>query len=190
MSGLRDIDRWFIDRVLPHETRYLMLAGRLSANGEQAADLVHDVYARLLSSDAWRLIEDPRAYVLRMVRNLAIQQLRRARIVSIQNVANLEALNHADQTPDAFDRASSRQRLGLMLGALRDLPPRCREVVVLRRFDDLSCREIAARLGLSLSTVEKRLARGLFLLAEAMERSGMAATTGLAIAVAGRVRVG
>lgn len=108
MSGLRDIDRWFVDRVLPHETHYLALAGRLSANGEQAADLVHDVYARLLSSDAWRLIEDPRAYVLRMVRNLAIQHLRRARIVSIQNVANLEALNHADQTPDAFDQASSR----------------------------------------------------------------------------------
>ncbi|OHB40757.1 MAG: hypothetical protein A2882_11465 [Phenylobacterium sp. RIFCSPHIGHO2_01_FULL_70_10] len=53
LLGLREVDLWFIDRVLPHEQRYLALARRFSANGEEAADLVQDVYARLMASEGW-----------------------------------------------------------------------------------------------------------------------------------------
>ncbi|MBW8302576.1 MAG: RNA polymerase sigma factor [Brevundimonas sp.] len=172
MLGLREVDRWFIDEVLPFEARYLAAARRFSARGaaggDEAADLVHDVYARVLASEGWRFIDDPRAYVLTMIRNLGIQKIRRARIVVMETLASAEGALADGGTPDAFDEISGRQRLRLALDALRALPPRCREVVELRRLQDLSSRDIARRLGLSLSTVEKRLARGMVLMAQAM----------------------
>lgn len=173
MLGLREVDRWFIDEVLPFEARYLAMARRFSARGaggDEAADLVHDVYARILASEGWRFIDDPRAYVLTMIRNLGIQKIRRARIVVMETLASAEGALGDSESRDAFDAVSGRQRLRLALDALRALPPRCREVVELRRLHDLPSRDIARRLGLSLSTVEKRLARGLVLMAQAMTR--------------------
>lgn len=170
MSLLREIDRWFIDEVLPHEARYLALARRLTGSRDQAEDLVHDVYTRLFRDDSWRAIDHPAAYVLRMIRNLGIQRLRRARIVNIASIANLDELEHADAAPDPFDRVLARHEFRRLLNAIRELPARCRDVMILRRFEDLPPREVASRLGLSLSTMEKRLARGLFLLTQALQR--------------------
>lgn len=175
MSLLREIDRWFIDEVLPHEARYLALARRLTGSRDQAEDLVHDAYTRLFRDDSWRAIDHPPAYVLRMIRNLGIQRLRRAKIVNIASMANLDELEHADAAPDPFDRMVARHEFRRLLNALRELPARCRDVMILRRFEDLPPREVAKRLGLSLSTMEKRLARGLFLLTKALQSEAPAA---------------
>ena len=154
--------------------RYIALARRLTPRGATAAheatDVVHDTYARLLSSEGWRFIEDPKAYVLTMIRNLAIERLRRARVVSMEALSDFEGHRHASAEPDSFEIASGRQRLRIVLAAMRRLPPACREVVELRRLHDVPTREIAKRLGLSLSTVEKRLARGMVLLTQAMSQ--------------------
>jgi len=178
--GLRDVDRWFIDEILPHEHRFLAAARRFcaaGAGGDEAADLVHDVYARVLAGEGWRMIDEPRAYVLIMIRNLGIQRLRRARIVNIENLFAADSQGPASVEPDAFDQTAGRQRLRRALDALLALPPRCREVVEMRRLHDLPTREIAKRLGLSLSTVEKRLARGMVLMNRAMEAADPAAKT-------------
>lgn len=167
--ALRAIDIWFIEEVLPHEARYLAQARRHLSNADQAADLVHDAYAQLYTSDGWQQIANPRAYVIRMVRNLAIETLRRERVVRFQALTAAEDTDHADDAPDAFDLVSGRQSLRQLVRAIWALPEHCREVVILRRIEDISTREIAERLQLSLSTVEKRLARGLFLLTKAME---------------------
>lgn len=182
MSDLRDVDDWFIAEVLPHEARYLAVARRLAprdaATANDAADLVHDAYARLFASDGWRCIDDPRAYVLRMVHNLAIERLRRARIVRMEALTDLVALRQASDAPDSFDIASGRERLRMALDALSALPPKCRQVMELRRLHDVPPREIARRLGLSLSTVEKRLARAMVLITRAMAHAPPPAARG------------
>jgi RNA polymerase sigma-70 factor (ECF subfamily) len=170
VSLLREIDRWFIDEVLPHEGRYLALARRLTGNRDQAADLVHDAYTRLFRDEAWRAIDHPPAYVLRMVRNLGIQRLRRTKIVNFASIANLDELEQADAGPDPFDRMVARHELRRLVNAIRELPARCRDVMILRRFEELPPREVAERLGLSLSTMEKRLARALVLLTKALQQ--------------------
>lgn len=179
LLGLRDVDRWFIDEILPYEDRFIAAARRFrtthGAAGEEAADLVHDVYARILSGEGWRIINEPRAYVLIMIRNLGIQRLRRARVVPIESLFAGGAQDPASAEPDAFEQTADRQRLRRAFDALVNLPPRCREVVELRRLHDLPTREIARRLGLSLSTVEKRLARGIVLMTLAMDQAEAAA---------------
>lgn len=168
MSYLRDIDRWFIEDVLPHERVFLAHARRFCVNAEDAADLVQDVYAKLFGLEAWRGLSNPRAYALTMIRNMAIQRLRRARVVNIRQMAGLDAADLTDETPDAQHQTIDREQLRRLLKAVERLPDRCRQIVIMRRFDEKSPQEIARILGLSLSTLEKRLARGMHLLALAM----------------------
>lgn len=174
MSYLRDLDRWFIAEVLPHESVYLAHARRLCGNAEDAADLVQDAYTKLFGLAGWRDLASPKAYTLTMVRNLAIQKMRRARVISIRQIAGLDAANLADEAPNAQCQTIDREQLRRLLKAVERLPDRCRQIVVMRRFEERSPQDIARRLGLSLSTLEKRLARGMFLLSQAMDADARA----------------
>ncbi|MFT3997687.1 MAG: RNA polymerase sigma factor [Asticcacaulis sp.] len=169
LTWLRDIDRWFCEEISPHENQYTALAIRLTGNIENARDLVHDAYAQVLTQEKWRQIDNPRAYVMRTVYNLGLNGIRRSRVVSMQQLVDADAITQVDISPDAFDTFSDREELGRVLEAVEQLPPQCRKVVVMRRIEDLPPREVARRLGLSLSTVEKHLARGLVLLADILD---------------------
>lgn len=166
LTWLRDIDRWFSAEIVPHERQYTDLAMRLTGHIENARDLVHDAYAQVLTQDKWRQIDNPRAYVMRTIYNLGLNGIRRSRVVSMQQLADADAITQIDISPDAFDTFSDREELTRVLKAVETLPPQCRKVVVMRRIEDVPPAEVARRLGLSLSTVEKHLARGLALLAD------------------------
>lgn len=168
MSWLRPIDAWFASSVLPHETELLRQARRWATGDDEARDLVHEAYAELLQLERWDHIGNPAAYAVRIMRNTALQRMRRARIVPMRQFAALEEGEHPDPAPDSFAVAAGRDALKRMMIAIDDLPPACRRVVLLRKFEELPPRAIAERLGLSLSTVEKHLARGILLLSRAL----------------------
>ena len=168
---VRDVDRWFLENVVPHERGFLSLARRMSGDVEAARDLVHDVYAEILADAKWQTITHPRAYVRRTIYNLGVNRLKRSRIVTMQQLARVETVSYADLNPDAFDALSSREELELVLAALRKLPPRSRRALVLRRMEGMPPREIAASMGVSVSTVETHLANGLALLSDLLDIS-------------------
>src|SRR3546814_7274005 len=107
----------------------------------------------------------PRAFLFTTTRYLVTDRLRRGRVVSIEPVGDPAALNVL------FDEVSPERRLDAhqilhRLGAAFDrLPPRCREVVWLRRVEELPQKEVAARLGINQKKVEKQVAKGVRLLA-------------------------
>ncbi|MDD3799337.1 MAG: sigma-70 family RNA polymerase sigma factor [Novosphingobium sp.] len=169
MPALRPIDRWFIDEVLPHEPAFLEAARRLERDADAAHDLVQEAFARLFAMDGWASIAYPRQYVLRMLRNMSIERLRRAKIVEFQRISDIEDFDVEDDTPDQFRIASGKDLVGRVRTALNAMPERCRTVLIRRRFDGQPPREIARELGISLSTMEKRLARALVLLSRALD---------------------
>jgi len=173
MPKLRPIDRWFIDEVLPHERRYIAAARVLTDNEDEARDLVQEAYVKLLSLDGWAAIESPPGYVLRMLRNLAIEHLRRAKIVSFRRLTEADAQTLWDESPDQFRVMAAREQLKKVIHALEQLPERCRVVVLRRRLGDETPTEIARATGESLSTLEKRLARGMQLLTQALAFQGI-----------------
>lgn len=168
MPEVRPIDRWFIDEVLPHERRYMAAALRLTSDSDDARDIVQEVYLKLFATDGWAAIDSPAAYVLRMIRNAGIERVRRARIVSFQQLAEIESFDIADEAPDPFREAAGRHELRRVKAALDTLPERCRAVVLRRRFSEETPSEIARATGQSLSTLEKRLTRGMQLLTAAL----------------------
>jgi RNA polymerase sigma-70 factor (ECF subfamily) len=61
-----------------------------------------------------------------------------------------------------------RQDIQYLEQAFSDLPPKCREVVELRKIAGLSQRDVAAQLGITEGTVEKQIAKGIRFLAAAL----------------------
>ena len=169
MPALRPIDRWFIDEILPHEAGFVAAARRLERDADAADDLVQEAYARLYAMDGWASIASPRHYVMRMLRNLSIERLRRAKIVQFQRISDIEDFDVEDDSPSPFRVAAGRELVARIADALAAMPERCRTVLVRRRFDQQPAGEIARELGISLSTMEKRLARAVVLLTRALE---------------------
>lgn len=166
MAWLRDIDRWLIDAVLPGTVRYHALATRL-VGAADAEDLVQEAYAKLLCAPDWRAIGNPVGFTLRVVHNLALDRLRRARIVRIDQIAAADLMEIRDDVPDALAILSGKTELAALVAAVDRLPSQCRKVVRMRKFDGLAPQAIADSLGLSVSTVEKHLAKGLAILVAA-----------------------
>ncbi len=165
---IRPIDRWFVDEVLPHERTYLDYARRIVRDEDEAGDVVQEVYVKLFRLDGWSAIANPPAYVMRMIRNQAIERIRQARVVTIQPLPAPTAIEIADDVPDAFRVAAGRAQMARVHQAVAALPERCRVALVRRRFSEETPREIASDLGISISTFEKRLARAVELLTHAL----------------------
>jgi RNA polymerase sigma-70 factor (ECF subfamily) len=166
---VRPIDRWFIDEILPWERDLLAAAGRLCNGSDEAQDLVQDVFARMLTIEAWSAIADPRAYMKRMMRNLVIERIRRAKIVDFRQLVDADHLDLPDDAPDQHRIAEDRQAMADLVSALDTLPERCRTPFVRRRIDGHAPGDIARDLDISVSTLEKRLARAIQLLTRAFQ---------------------
>ena len=90
-----------------------------------------------------------------------LQRVRRERIVAIVDIPGPSLAETRDQAPGVFEAVAERQALVDLLAEVVRLPPICRRVIRLRKFEDRTPREIALELGISVSTVETHLARGM-----------------------------
>ena len=137
----------------------LMMVGDLAT----AEDVVQDAFERL--HRGWRGLRQPSsglAYVRSSVLNGCRSVHRRAA------VARKHAPRLAEPSPDGPDAASAADDRSELAGALRRLPRRQREVLVLRYYLDLDVAEIADTLRIAPSSVRAANARGLAALARAL----------------------
>jgi RNA polymerase sigma-70 factor (ECF subfamily) len=127
---------------------------------EVAQEVMHELWRRAHVMDASVTI---RAYLLRAVRNRALNHVRHQR-VRRETQGDVEALYRepvrADQPVVATELAEAIRR------AVAELPPRCREVFELSRVDGLRYAEIAESLGISEKTVEAQMGKALRVLRE------------------------
>lgn len=130
-------------------------------------EIVQEAYARIWSTDIQN-ITNPRSYLFVTARHIVGEQVRRSRIVAIELVADMESLNIVDDEVGIHRRLSGQQELARLKQALVALPPKCRQAFQLKKFDGLSQREIASRMGIAESTVEKHLGKAFRLVKQAM----------------------
>jgi RNA polymerase sigma factor (sigma-70 family) len=105
----------------------------------------------------------------RIALNLATDHERRSKTRSrnLTDDAQLEEVPSPATDPERVIEA--QERLELLYRAIRNLPPRCRQVFVLRKFEELTQGEIADRLGISRSSVEKHLRNALNILRDSLD---------------------
>ena len=168
MVSRSEIVAWVGARVLPHEADVRRWLARTVRSREDVDDIVHEAYCRLASLDGVAHIANPRAYFFQTARSLVLERIRRTRIVRIEAVAEIEALNIVDDEPSPERITAARRELERVKRLIDGLPQKCRRVFELRKIDGLSQKEIAAKLGVSENTVEAQSARGLRLILKAL----------------------
>jgi RNA polymerase sigma-70 factor (ECF subfamily) len=162
-SGDRDFSALYRSTIAPLR-RYLT---RLLGNASEAQDVAHDAYARLYPAISEEPARRPAALLYTTARRLAINRLKRRSISPIAR-GYLNTESTASSAPGVAQEVMARQELDLLQQAIAQLPEGCRAVLLLRKVEMLSHREIAERLGIAVSTVEKQHARALRLLREAL----------------------
>jgi len=140
--------------------RYLT---RLLGDDNEAQDVAHDAYLRVRPTIDRQAAEKPEALLYTTARHLALNRLKRRRIAPFTREA-LEPESTAAPGPGVVEQVMARQELQQLEAAIGQLPPGCRAVLLLRKVELLSHQEIADRLGIAVSTVEKQHARALRLL--------------------------
>jgi RNA polymerase sigma factor (sigma-70 family) len=101
------------------------------------------------------------ASLFRIARNLAVDGVRREKMCSIDVAINIEDLSTPEDGPDAAEYACTNHEIKLLREAIDMLPPRRREIVILRRLRAMPQKEIALRMGISERTVQVQASRGL-----------------------------
>lgn len=138
----------------------MYLARRLGCP-EAGRDAAQEVFLKLLLRPQSSPIENPRSFLLTAARNLAIDARRADGIRPvIEPIEGHEDLL-LDPVSDPARIAEARQRLRDLADGIGKLPPRCRDVFFLHRFEGFTHKEIADRLGITAKTVEANLARAM-----------------------------
>jgi RNA polymerase sigma factor (sigma-70 family) len=163
-----DRQAWFAQQILVHEVRLRTYLRRFLKAPSDAADVVQETYARLLSLNDHELIaiRSPHAFLFTAARNLALEWSRRERLNFREFLPETGTSSVLDESPSAYEQLGVWQELELLGRAIARLPARCREVLILRKLYGLSQKEIAARLGITENTVEKHAANGVRLCAD------------------------
>ncbi|MEY2878449.1 MAG: hypothetical protein RLZZ15_829 [Verrucomicrobiota bacterium] len=136
-----------------------------------AEELVQEAFLRLHPIHAE--VENPRAWLYRTLRNLALNHLRDRKPES-----ELADDTAATDAPPPAERLARDEAVGTMRLLLAELPAEDRALVALKYHDDLHYREISRRTGLSVGNVGYRLHHVLKGLAEALRRAGVEGSSG------------
>lgn len=162
--------------MLPHErfVRAWLTRSRLSA--EDADEVIQDCYCRFAMLGDVSHIMRPDAYFFAMARNLAIRMLKRRNIIPFEPLSEREIAGLIDETPSPERHVAARLEVEKLREAMALLPERCRRIVELRKFEGLSQREIATRMGVSENIVENDLQKGMRTLQQAWRALSAAPT--------------
>ncbi|WP_051946382.1 sigma-70 family RNA polymerase sigma factor [Verrucomicrobium sp. BvORR106] len=152
-----------IQEVLPDYDRLQSFFHGQVGCQHEAQDLTQETFTRVLSWQPKAQVTQPRSLLFRIARNLLIDRSRsHARTQQVQVPLTQERLAETASTIAPPDQHfAAREQLRKVQTAVAALPERCREVFILNRFGGLSYPEIADRLGIAPSTVEKHMIRAL-----------------------------
>ena len=165
MSELLVRLEWFKAVVLPHEAAVRARLMWICPPGFDVENLVAESLSRAYQAQDIARITAGRAYLFAIARNLLIDALRREAVVSLDFVADLDVLRSDDTVTER--QLQARDELRWLQALVERMPTQWRRVFLMRRVHDLSPATIAGEMGLSVSTVEKHLAKALKLVAEA-----------------------
>ncbi|MGE5501699.1 MAG: RNA polymerase sigma factor [Ignavibacteriales bacterium] len=138
------------------------------ASADEAEDLVQEAFLKFEAYRQVGEVREPEGFVVRTALNLAVDAGRRKKRSPFSSRA-LEEFAFADSAPGPDEVLQGRDRLRRLREGLEALKPRTRDMLLAQRLEGLSYAQIAAREGISVSAVEKQIARAVLFLMDWME---------------------
>jgi len=146
------------NELKPSLRRYLL---RQLGSIDATEDAVQETFLRMLRYQA---VDDPgerRALLFRIAASVVADRRRYAKSRRTNDHCAIEDQELVSNEPQPDRNLANHQNLVLLQRAILALPPRCREVFLLHRFEGLSYRDIARRFGTSERTVENQISHAL-----------------------------
>lgn len=137
---------------------------------QEIDDLVQEVFLRLSSRTSSDEMENLAGYAVRTAESVLVDRSRRRAVRHHHDHVEFDADRDAGETIGPDRIVAGRQDLAAVVDALMALPERTRAIFVLRRIEGMRYRDIAERLGLSSSAVEKHMVRASLHLLKLEER--------------------
>lgn len=146
---------------LEHSTPLRRYLSRYFSSRQDIEDVVQETFLRAYVEHHKQGLRHPRGFLFRVAKNVALNKLAKKsrQITDYLEETTLPETLDSDAATDKHLEAE--ESLGLYCEALASLPYKCREAFVLRKVHGLSHSEIAERLSVSVSSVEKYLRRGI-----------------------------
>lgn len=170
---MNDQSRWFAEEILPHEQPLRSYLRQSLPSLADVDDCVQDCFARIVRAKTAGTVRSPKPLLFAIARNAVrdfIQRKGRAELVPITENVELPVM---ERDGDVVESVCRKQELALLTDAIRSLPERCREVLLLRKIKGLSQREIAGLLGIAEHTVEALAVKGTRRCAEFLRARGV-----------------
>ncbi|AEG51529.1 RNA polymerase, sigma-24 subunit, ECF subfamily [Sphingobium chlorophenolicum L-1] len=158
--------------LLRERSSLLRVAERILRDRPAAEDVTQSLWLRIQRVEDHPRIVNKRAYLYRLATNLAADHRRAARRHETLIVECDTAEQVPCTAPSAERRMLDREQVARLMKAVDELPPRCREVFVLRKLENMSVHEICAKLGISRSMVARHMDNALRRCFDRMQEPG------------------
>lgn len=128
---------------------------------QDAEDVAQEAYIRAFVAEKKTHIEQPKAFLFQVARNVALTRLEKKSRQIHQCIDELSESETGMIDESADEQAEALELLDTYSEAVIALPPKCRNVFVLRKVYGFKHKEIAQQMGMSISSVEKYVRQGI-----------------------------
>jgi RNA polymerase sigma factor (sigma-70 family) len=145
---------------------------RFYSNSQDIEDAIQESFLKTFEIEKRQTIENPEAYLFMTANNFARRDLKKKSNTSTEAIEDIELSRLSIGMKAVEQSMEARQTLAIFCEAADTLPSQCRRAFLLRKVYGFSQKEIAATMEISVSTVEKHLAKGLMRSVEFMAKRG------------------
>lgn len=153
-----------------HESFLKRFLTRFLSRPQDIEDVVQDTYLKARCAEETQIISSPKAFLFRIARNEALKELRKKSRRITDYIDDLDTVEMVNNEASAEEEVIAKQRLGTFCQSVLEMTPRCRRAFLMCKVYGLSYKDIATQLGISVSGVEKHVARGLAICAAYTDR--------------------
>ena len=164
--------QWYRERLQPHESMLRAWLNNRYADQIDVEDIVQEALSKVLVAREEHNLRSPKAYFFAVARNLALDQIRRSKVVFSESILCSETMDLLDEAESIEETVARSHELEILTKAIQSLPERCRRVFTLAKVYGMSYNEIGREMGITFNTVSAQVAIGLSKCTEYMRRHG------------------
>jgi RNA polymerase sigma-70 factor (ECF subfamily) len=144
-----------------NETLLKKFLRRFANSRHDVEDICQETILRAIEAEKSRAIQEPRAFLFGVAKNIVRRQLDKRSRTLIDFIADFTPEEYISNEPPIENVLDERRKMLWFCEAVATLPAQCQRVFMMKKVHGYSHREIAHSLGISISTVEKHVCTGL-----------------------------